>query len=68
MTHQTFNQWRIIPRLLISGYAYLMFDIAQWFMALNDPTNAQAGFVSAMGVASAGVFNFYVNSGNKTDA
>ncbi len=57
------NQWRIVPRLLVAGYAYLMYDIAQWFMTLTDPSNAQSGFVSAMVLVSAGVFNFYVNSG-----
>lgn len=65
LTASAINQWRAVPRLLVAGYAYLMWDIAQWFMSLQDPTNAQAGFVSAMILAAAGIFNFYVNSGGQ---
>ena len=34
----------------------------QWFMALPDPNNAQAGFVSVVVGAGAAWFGLYVNS------
>ena len=38
----------------------------QWFIALDAPTNAQAGFVSVVVGAGAAWFGLYVN-GKKTD-
>lgn len=58
-----FNKWRIVPRLMIAGYGYLLWDISQWFMSLSDPTGAQAAFVSTLVGASAAVFGLYTNSG-----
>lgn len=61
-----FDAWRPVPRVLVGMYGYLLYQIIMWFMGLPDPTNAQAGFVSAVVGAAAGFFGFYVNSG-KTD-
>ena len=62
--HETLNNYRIIPRILILGYSWLLYDVSMWFMTLDDPTGTQAAFVSTMIGASAAVFGLYTNSGN----
>ena len=63
LTPTQLNEWRIIPRLLILGYLVAFYDATQWFMALNDPSNAQAGFVSTIVGAGAAWFGLYVSGG-----
>lgn len=57
------NRWRVIPRLMIGLYGYMFYRVAEWFMALPDPTAAQSAFVSVIVGASAAFFGLYVNSG-----
>lgn len=59
------DKLRLVPRLLVGGYAWLMVNISNWFMSLPDPTGSQSAFVSVMVGASAAVFGLYVNSGGK---
>lgn len=61
MTPEWLDKWRIWPRLIISLYGYAFYKTTTWFMALEDPTNAQAGFVSVIVGAGAGFFGIYVN-------
>ena len=63
MTPQTLNEWRIIPRILIASYGYIFYDVCSWYMALPDPSVAQAGFVSTIVGASAAFFGLYCSSG-----
>lgn len=62
--HKRVNQWRIIPRLMVTMYGVLFYQVAVWFMAQPDPNGAQAAFVSTVVGAAAGFFGFYVKSGN----
>ncbi len=64
MDAKSFNEWRVIPRILVSGYVVLVADVSTWFMLLTAPTPAQSAFVSVVALAAAGIFNFYVKSGN----
>jgi hypothetical protein len=57
------GNWRLIPRLLMAMYCYAFYSVTAWFMAMPDPTNAQAGFVSVVVGAGAAWFGLYVNSG-----
>ena len=61
MTPEWLNRWRIWPRLIITLYGISFYRTTEWFMALPDPTNAQAGFVSVIVGAGAGFFGIYVN-------
>tara|TARA_S200002703_G_scaffold75479_1_gene65138 strand:+ start:1632 stop:1886 length:255 start_codon:yes stop_codon:yes gene_type:complete len=56
------SNWRLIPRLLMALYCYAFYTVTAWFMAMPDPTNAQAGFVSVVVGAGAGFFGLYVGS------
>lgn len=61
MTPEWLDKWRIWPRLIITLYGFAFYRTTEWFMALPDPTNAQAGFVSVVVGAGAGFFGIYVN-------
>lgn len=58
-----FSKWRVFPRLFISVYIWIVYTTAEWFMALQDPSAAQAGFVSVIVGVGAAWFGLYVNSG-----
>lgn len=40
----------------------VFYNSTQWFMALEDPSNAQAGFISTIVGAGAAWFGLYVGS------
>ena len=61
-----FSRWRLFPRAFISMYIYLLFETTTWFMALEDPNNAQAGLISVIVGAGAAWFGLYVNKGRST--
>ncbi len=59
------DRFRLIPRLMVAGYGWLMWDVVDRFMAEPDPPNSKAAVVTALIGAGAAVFNFYVNSGER---
>ena len=61
ITPEQLSAWRIVPRLLILCYMLVFYQTTQWFMAMPDPNNAQAGFVSVIVGAGAAWFGIYVN-------
>lgn len=62
LTPNHLDRWRIIPRLLILTYMAVFWNVTNWFMALPDPNNAQAGALSVVVGAGAAWFGLYVNS------
>lgn len=64
ITPELINKWRIIPRVIVVLYGYTFWQIVEWFMALPEPSNTQAMFVSTVVGAAAAFFGFYVNSGS----
>jgi|TARA_B110000908_G_scaffold3975_1_gene5192 hypothetical protein len=58
-----FDRLRLFPRAFISVYIYLLYDVTEWFMLLEEPNMAQAGLVSVIVGAGAAWFGLYVNSG-----
>lgn len=59
------DAWRIFPRLFISIYIYLLYEVSMWFMTLAEPNNAQAGLVSVIVGAGAAWFGLYAGTGPK---
>jgi hypothetical protein len=55
------SNWRLIPRLMMVAYGWAFYEVINWFMALEAPTNSQAGLVSVVVGAGAGWFAIYVN-------
>ena len=54
------DKFRVIPRLIMISYIYAFYSATTWFMALADPTNAQAAFISTIVGAGAAFFGLYV--------
>jgi hypothetical protein len=54
------DQFRVIPRLIMLAYIYAFYSSTTWFMALADPTNSQAAFISTIVGAGAAFFGLYV--------
>ena len=63
---QFLSIWRTVPRLMMVLYGYAFYEVVTWFMALDNPNNAQAGLVSVVVGAGAAWFGLYVN-GKKTN-
>ena len=59
---QFLSNWRTVPRLMMVLYGIAFYQTMTWFMALENPNNAQAGFVSVVVGAGAAWFGLYVNS------
>ena len=59
-----FDKLRLFPRIFITVYIYMFYQVANWFMSLPEPNNAQAGLVSVVVGAGAAWFGLYVNSGS----
>ena len=57
------DKFRVIPRLIMLAYIYSFYQSTTWFMALTDPTNAQAAFISTIVGAGAAFFGLYVGKG-----
>ena len=54
------DKFRLIPRLIMLAYIYAFYSTTVWFMALSNPTNAQAAFISTIVGAGAAFFGLYV--------
>ncbi len=65
MTPAQVNAWRIIPRLAVVIFLYLLIECNWWFFALAEPNTAQSVGFSAVWGAAAAFFKFYMETGNK---
>ena len=65
MSPETFDRWRIIPRLLILMMMAMTWNTLDWFMGLSDPDTQQAALVSVMTGALTGAFGLFLGSGRK---
>lgn len=63
MVAECLNRLRIIPRTIVAGYGYLVWVVAQWFMALPDPGTQQAALVTTIVGAAGMIFGFYMQGG-----
>jgi hypothetical protein len=54
------DKFRVIPRLIMLAYIYAFYASTTWFMALSEPSNAQAAFISTIVGAGAAFFGLYV--------
>ena len=61
---RTVDAWRIFPRVFVTVYIVLLYDVVTWFMTLEEPNLEQAGLVSITVGAMAAVFGIYAGTGN----
>lgn len=66
MTAKQFDEWRVIPRLLIFAYGAFAIHVGFWFMGVDNPNGAQSAFVSVIWGASTGWFGLYVKTGRSS--
>ena len=59
---ETLDKLRLFPRLFITVYIWMFYDVVQWFMSIPEPTNQQACLVSIIVGAGAAWFGLYVRS------
>lgn len=64
LSPESVNAWRIIPRLAVAIFLSLLIYLSLWFSKLDNPSNAQAMFISAVWGAGSMFFGFYMNTGN----
>ena len=60
------DKFRLIPRLIMLAYIFAFYSSTVWFMALSNPTNAQAAFISTIVGAGAAFFGLYVGKPGAT--
>ena len=59
------DSWRIFPRIFLSVYIYLLYDVTTWFMNLPNPNLEQSGLVSVVVGAGAAWFGLYAGTSKK---
>lgn len=59
------DAYRLVPRLLLVGYGWMLARVSLWFMALVEPSGPQAAFVATVWGAAVGITGFYVSTGRK---
>ena len=63
---KTVDAWRIFPRIFVSVYIVLLYDVVTWFMTLEEPNLEQAGLVSIVVGAMAAVFGIYAGTSGQS--
>jgi len=59
------DSWRIFPRIFISVYIYLLYEVVIWAMEVENLSLEQSGLVSIIVGAGAAWFGLYVGSGRR---
>jgi hypothetical protein len=65
---KTVDAWRIFPRIFVTVYIVLLYDVVTWFMTLQEPNVEQAGLVSIVVGAMAAVFGIYAGTNKQSKA
>jgi hypothetical protein len=55
--------WRVVPRLLLLAYGYLVWHVVKWYMTIPDPTSSQTTLVTVIAGLSTAVIGLYQSSG-----
>ena len=63
MVAECLNRLRIIPRMIVASYGYLVWTMVQWFQTLPDATTQQVTLVTTIAAMAPVVFGFYMNGG-----
>lgn len=59
------DAYRVVPRILLLGFGYLVWYVVQWYTGLTEPSTQQTAFVSAVVGVTAPITAFYFNTGRK---
>jgi hypothetical protein len=64
---QALHDFRAFPRVILLGYAWLVWDVVQWFEALQAPSTQQVVLLTTIVSFSAAIFGFYTTTISGTD-
>lgn len=59
------DAYRIVPRILMFGYAVLLWQSSWWYMGLTDPTTQQTSFIGLLWGACGLITKWYFDTGRK---
>lgn len=59
------DAWRLVPRAMVVGYGYMVWQATTWFQGLPEPTDPQQWFINVVWGAAAGATKFYLDSGRQ---
>ncbi len=57
------DAFRMVPRLILIGYAILVWTVVQWYMGLPDPSTQHAALVTIVVGIIAPIVGLYQSSG-----
>ena len=60
MVKQHFDDWKVMPRLMMLVVTLLTYQVTHWSMGLPDPTIQQSGLVSVVMGALTGCFAIWM--------
>jgi hypothetical protein len=63
---KTVDAWRIFPRVFVTVYIVLLYDVVTWFMTLEEPNLEQSALVSIVVGAMAAVFGIYAGTSGQS--
>ena len=63
---KTIDAWRIFPRIFVSVYIVLLYDVVSWFMTIPEPNLEQSALVSIVVGAMAAVFGIYAGTSGQS--
>ena len=63
---RTVDAWRIFPRIFVTVYIVLLYDVVTWFMTLEEPNLEQSALVSIVVGAMAAVFGIYAGTSGQS--
>ena len=63
---KTVDAWRIFPRIFVSVYIMLLYEVVTWFMTLEEPNFEQSALVSIVVGALAAVFGIYAGTSGQS--
>jgi hypothetical protein len=62
---ELFDAWRAVPRIVLLGYGWLVWDMWQWVKHLPDLTTQQTAFVTVITGLAVPLTGWYMNTGRR---
>lgn len=59
------DAYRILPRLFMAGYGWLVYDTELWFRSIESPTAVHGAAHATVWGAAAIITAWYLNTGRK---
>lgn len=62
---EVFDAWRVVPRILMLGYGWMVYDYTMWTRTQSELDGGHATVVSVIWGAAAVLTGWYFNTGRK---